>query len=93
MKRYMTIAAAIVCSIMISSCSATYPHCITAAPMGNKVGKSSRSVVLGFIKSNRNWGIAEAAKNGGIREGISVIDFKTSNYIFFMKQEFIVYGN
>ena len=94
MRKIIATAVAGACIALLSSCSATFPHNVTAAPVGNKVGKSSRSIILGFIKTNRkNWGIAEAAKNGGIREGIGIVDVKKTNYLLFVKEEFIVYGN
>ncbi len=93
MKKQILMAIVIAGAAMISSCTVITPHCVTAAPIGDKIGESSRNVILGFIYTNKNWGIAEAAKNGGIKGGIGVIDFKSSNYVVFKKQTFIVYGS
>jgi hypothetical protein len=43
------------------------------------------------IMLNKNFGIVEAAKNGGISK-IGAVDIKTTSYVFFVKREFIVAG-
>jgi len=93
MKKFMSIAIGIVAATILSSCSVTLPHNITAAPLGDKVGESKRSIILGFITTNKNWGIAEAAKNGGIRGGIAAVDIKYKGYVVFRTETFIVYGS
>jgi hypothetical protein len=40
---------------------------------------------------NKNFGIVEAAENGGI-EKIGAVDYKITSYVFFVKKEFIVAG-
>ena len=43
------------------------------------------------IMLNKNFGIVEAAKNGKIKK-IGAVDVKVTNYVFFVKKEFIVSG-
>ena len=43
------------------------------------------------IMLNKEFGIVDAAKNGKITK-IGAIDLKVTNYVFFVKKEFIVSG-
>ena len=51
---------------------------------------SGKTIFHGFML-NKNFGIVEAAENGGI-EKIGAVDYKITSYVFFVKKEFIVAG-
>lgn len=93
MKKTLTFVGAIAVAAMLTSCSVTLPLSVSAAPIGNKVGISKTVVLFGNWQLNRDFGIGEAAKNGGIKGGVATADIKTTNYIFFQKKEIIVQGN
>lgn len=85
---------------LVSSCSLTRPYAVTNNYIGNKQGVSKTTILFGLssgvqlstgIVSNKNFGVIEAAKNGGI-EKIGSVDVKTTNYVVFQKVEVIVTG-
>lgn len=92
MKKIFLSVSIIAAAAILTSCSVTLPMSVSAAPIGNKVGISKTTVFLG-LQLNKNFGIGEAAHNGGIKGGVGVADLKTTNYVLFMKKEIIVYGN
>lgn len=92
MKKSISILSIVAGLAMMTSCSITTPLSVSAAPIGNKVGKSETTVFLG-IQLNKNFGIAEAAKNGKITGGVGIADLKSTKYFLFSKREIIVYGN
>jgi hypothetical protein len=95
MKKIITVFSTLVMAITITSCSVTRPMSISAAPIGTRVGISKTSVILG-IRTNKSFGIAEAAHNGKITGGVGVADLKITSSIFSFicyKKEIIVYGN
>lgn len=82
---------------LLASCTMISPVTATNNPIGDKVGKSETNCIfyLGGISSgivmNKNYGIVEAAKNGGITK-IATVDLETKSYIFFTKNTLIVTG-
>lgn len=97
MKKFKILFASIVLTGFLASCSLSVPYAITKNAVGSKVGESS-SIVFGSgaeglgIFLNGNYGIAEAAKNGGITGGVSTVDLRVDNYILFTKVTLIVTG-
>ncbi len=91
MKKIFKQASLIAALAIFASCSVTTPLAVSHAPIGNKVGTSSTVVFLG-IHFNKNWSVAEAAHNGGIKGGVATVDHKLTNYVFFVKRELIVTG-
>lgn len=92
MKKVLSFASFIAVAAILASCSATTPLAVSAAPIGNKVGVSKCNVFLG-MQFNKNFGIADAAKNGGIKGSVAIADLKVTNYVLFVKKEIIVHGN
>lgn len=92
MKKILTFVSIVAVAATITSCSVTSPLAVSAAPIGNKVGTSKCTMFLG-LQFNRNFGIAEAAHNGGIKGGVATADLKVTNYVFFIKKEIIVTGS
>ena len=89
-KKFVGIVAA---TVILTSCSITLPVSVSEAPIGNKTGTSSSVVLFGFWHLNKNFGIAEAAKNGGIKGGVATVDVKYTSYFIFSKKQLIVQGN
>jgi hypothetical protein len=92
MKKIYQIVSVIAAAAILSSCSVTNPVTASAAPIGNKVGTSNTLVLFGTLHLNKNYGVAEAARNGKIKGGVATVDVKTTNYLFFVKKELIVTG-
>lgn len=92
MKKVLSFVSVIAVAAILTSCSVTTPLAVSAAPIGSKVGVSKCNVIFG-IQLNRNFGIADAAHQGGIKGGVAIADLKTTNYLLFLKKEIIVYGN
>lgn len=92
MKKIYQFASVIAVAAILSSCSVTTPVTASAAPIGNKVGTSNTVVLFGTLHLNKNYGVAEAARNGKLKGGVATVDVKTTNYLFFIKKELIVTG-
>lgn len=94
MKNLKTIFGALILGATLASCSLTVPYAITDNPVGVKKGVSE-SFYIGVIELNGNFGIAEAAKKGKIKGGISTVDMKTTYYLsgLLWKRELIVTGD
>ncbi len=82
------------------SCAMTTPYAVTNNSIGTKVGTSKTICLFSLrgsdknyhgIMLNKNFGIVEAAKNGGITK-IGAVDMKVTKNPFFVKKEFIVAG-
>jgi len=80
------------------SCAMTTPYAVTSNSLGTKIGTSKTVCLFSGgqrnyhgIMFNKNFGIVEAAKNGGITK-IGAVDIKITKYPFFVKKEFIVAG-
>jgi len=93
MKNVKTFLGVLAATVILTSCSITLPVSVSEAPIGNKSGTSSSVVLFGFWHLNKNFGIAEAAKNGGIKGGVATVDIKYTNYVVFGKKQLIVQGN
>lgn len=91
MKKFL-VTGMIAAAALLSSCSVTTPLAISEAPIGNKTGTSSTVVLFG-IHTNKEYGIAEAAKNGMIKGGVGIADIQVKNYLLFVKKTIIVHGN
>jgi hypothetical protein len=91
MKNTTKFVMAIAVAATLTSCSITLPYDVSAAPIGDKKGSSS-TILLGAWQLNKNFGIAEAAKQGKITGGVAIVDRKMTNYVFFQKATLIVYG-
>jgi len=63
MKNATKFVMAIAVAATLTSCSVTVPMSVSAAPIGDKKGTSS-TIILGTWELNKNFGIAEAAKEG-----------------------------
>lgn len=90
MKKMKEIIAVAILSMGLFSCTITAPYAVTEHPIGNKKGISKTGVILGTIQLNKDYGIADAAKNGKITGPVATVDLKTSNYILFSTRELIV---
>jgi len=98
MKKYLL--SGLIIGLM-ASCTITRPYTATNNSLGTKKGISKTNIILGtssgdnlaagLIVTNKNFGVIEAAKKGGINK-IGAVDVKTTNYIFFTKVEVIVSG-
>jgi hypothetical protein len=96
--KYLSIAIA---ATLLASCTLTRPYTATNNPIGSKVGVSKttcvfggsygRNLSAGLFVTNKNFGVIEAAKNGGI-EKVATVDIKTQNLFFIQKVEVIVTG-
>jgi hypothetical protein len=77
---------------LLTSCAFTTPIAVSNAKIGTKRGVSKSVSILNFIDLNGNYGIKEAANNGGITKGIATVDQKV-NYLFLIStKELIVTG-
>jgi hypothetical protein len=96
--KYLSIA---VIAILLASCTLTRPYTATNNPIGSKVGVSKTTCIFGgaygnnlsagLFCTNKNFGVIEAAKNGGINK-VATVDIKTKNLLFIQKVEVIVTG-
>jgi hypothetical protein len=93
--------------VMLSACSFTKPYAVTNNTVNAKKGISTTKVIFGLggvgsnnpfhpvssagIRFNKNYGIQEAAKNGGITK-VGSVDLKYTNYILFGVYELQVTG-
>ena len=91
-KVFKSAIAAVAVTALLSSCSVTMPVDVTNNAIGSKKGVSESVVLFGTLYLNGNYSIADAAKNGKIKGGISTVDEKTSKFVFFAKKELIVTG-
>lgn len=77
--------------IGMSSCATyTLPSMVTENEMGEKVGRSSYTTILG-ISFDRDRGLAEAARNGNISK-ISTVDFEIEDNFFTKTYTTVVTG-
>jgi hypothetical protein len=59
----------------LTACSVTLPVAVSDAPIGNKRGVSTSTVILG-LHLNSDFGIKDAAKNGKISGAVATVDKK-----------------
>lgn len=90
MKKIKGILAGVVLATGLFSCTITSPYAVTEHPIGKNKGVSKTTVILGTIQLNKDYGIADAARNGRIQGPISTVDLKISNYVLFSTKELIV---
>lgn len=77
--------------LVFASCSTYMPIAATSNPIGAKRGTSSTTFVLGIELGGAST-IEQAAKAGGITH-VSTVDFKTVNYLIYVRQTCIVTGD
>lgn len=103
-KKYTSALMLLLGLFAVASCGVTYPYAVTNNPVGTKVGKSTTKTIFGIganvigspyssfgIRFNKNYGIAEAAKNGKITK-VATVDIKYVNYVLFGEYTLIVTG-
>ncbi len=78
MKKLMIFATALITSLILASCSITFPVTATSNSVGSKVGESTAVIYLGVFYFDADASIRTAAKNGGITK-ISTVDIKQFN--------------
>lgn len=94
-------------AVVMSACSSTMPVTVTNNSIGSKVGVAKNNCVGaatpapagqdfflvsgGWCFNDKNYGLAEAAKDGGISR-IATVDLKVTDYLIFQKYELIVTG-
>ncbi|MBL56457.1 MAG: hypothetical protein CMP61_04635 [Flavobacteriales bacterium] len=92
-------------AFLLASCSITRPLAVTDNSLGEKVGKSKNTCVLGMrapqagagviissgICFNKKYGIVEAVENGGIKT-VGAVDIKVTNFYLWRTYELIVAG-
>ncbi|MDA7803121.1 TRL-like family protein [Crocinitomix sp.] len=89
--------SAFIIGLVAVSCSTVMPITATNNEIGDKVGESSTSCIFGVggissgLVTNKNYGVQEAAKNGGLTT-IATVDLKVQNFLFFTKNTLIVTG-
>lgn len=97
----------IAAAALFSSCSVTMPITATDNANAGKVGVATNSCLFyappvvvgaefyqvsgGMCFNDKKYGIAEAARNGGINK-VATVDLKVTDYIIFHKYELIVTG-
>lgn len=91
MKKIIKIISVSIVGLTIASCSVTRPVTTSNNAIGSKVGVSETMIVLG-IQLNGKYGITEAVQKGKIKGGVSTVDVKFSNFVFFQKKEMFVTG-
>lgn len=80
MKRLKALIAVMITTVILASCSMTYPVAATSNPVGSKVGTSKGTVFLGILAFGVDVSIQTAAKNGGITK-ISTVDMKRGDIL------------
>ncbi|MFT6717235.1 MAG: hypothetical protein ACJA0Q_001886 [Saprospiraceae bacterium] len=84
---------------LLSSCSLTMPYAATNNAIGSKRG-TSETIMLGTagagilssgIVFNKDYGVLEAIKKGGLTT-VATVDIKVTDYLLFKKAEVIVTG-
>lgn len=99
MTKSKLLAIAVI-TLVLTSCSTIVPYTATNNPIGDQVGKSKTTLILGAASSNnlesgfstnKKFGVIEAAKKGNV-ERIATVDLKITNFVIFQKVEIIVTG-
>lgn len=82
MKKIAILLGLIVSVSAFFGCSSVAPVCATSNELGSKVGTNTAAYIFGWIPiGGTDFGIAGAAKNGGITK-ISTVDLKSFSYLF-----------
>jgi len=91
------IIASLTVGLILASCSVINPLAVTNNTVGSKEGKSETVCVFYFggassgIVMNKDYSVAQAAKNGGITK-IGSVDLEVKNFLIFTKNTLIVTG-
>ena len=80
LKKIKTIAAIVVATVVMTSCSLTLPVTATSNSVGSKTGTAKATGFFGVLFFNADASIRSAAKNGGITK-ISTVDIKQGNVL------------
>lgn len=100
MKKIKNIALIGLLSVFMASCSITYPYTAANNSIGGKKGVSETVILFGAagygnlgvgLVLNKDYGVIDAVKNGGINK-VATVDIKVTNYVFFQKAKIIVHG-
>lgn len=81
MRTLKSLLIAITAGILLSGCATTLPLDVTDNEIGQKTGKSSYTVILGFPPFNGDASIKAAAENGNI-DKIATVDRKITSGFF-----------
>lgn len=91
MRKLKILISLFILGIGLSSCATyTMPSMVTENEMGEKVGRSSYTTVLG-ISFDRSRSLAKAARNGNITK-ISTVDYEIENNFFTATYTTVVTG-
>jgi len=90
MKKINKLILAGIVTVIMTSCTVTMPVAVSNAEIGDKRGVSESAVLFGVVYLNGNYGLKEAAVNGGISSAIATVDEETKNMVFFVKKKLIV---
>jgi PBP1b-binding outer membrane lipoprotein LpoB len=85
------IALLITCTLVLASCSMTYPVAVKNNKSASKSGVAQRTIVLGICIGHTDLSLATAAKNGGITK-IATVDYYVKNYVVAKTYKTIVTG-
>jgi len=66
-------------------------NCVSYAQVGRLFNGDLIPISGGWCFNDKKYGIAEAARDGGINK-VATVDLKVTSYIFFYKYELIVTG-
>lgn len=91
MRTIKSLLAILISTTCLISCSVTTPIKVTDNEIGQKVGKSSYTIILGVRPFNGNAGIKTAAENGDI-DKIATVDRKITSGIFVTTVTTVVTG-
>lgn len=75
---------------LVSSCTVIVPVTVSNAEIGEQRGESKTTILFGCLYLNNNYGIKDAAENGGITSAIATVDEKTTSFILFSRKTMIV---
>ena len=92
MKKVTALITIALAALAMTACTTVTPFQATGNAIGSKVGEATYKTILGIpIPFSQDFGIQEAAKNGGITK-ISTVDLKRYNGIFIQKVTTVVTG-
>ena len=87
--------------LSLASCTSIRPYAVTNNAIGDGVGVSKTTLILGasagnqleqaLYSTNKNFGVIEAARNGNL-DKVATVDVQSSNYWLFSKVKVIVTG-
>lgn len=71
------------------SCSITIPRAINENPIGNSVGKSTKTTYLGIFSVGEDASIEQAARNGSLKT-ISTVDYQITNFLGLVSNQTVI---